>query len=110
MATIINTALIPSLNLMYENQTDAIIIQDNDTKHKSKEVKKIVEEEKLNFMEGYPASSPDMNPIENIWDLWDRKVHSHRINNLEELHYFAQLEWDNLKQNKELLNKLVMTY
>lgn len=64
----------------------------------------------MNIIEGYPANSPDLNPIENIWDIWDKKVHDHNPKNLEELDFWAIREWDNLRCDTKLLNNLVMNY
>ena len=57
---------------MYENISDALIVEDNDRKHKSKEVKSIIERENINVMDGYPANSPHLNSMENICEIWDR--------------------------------------
>jgi transposase len=89
MADIIRDSLTLSLDLMFENREDAIIVQDNDPKHKSKIVKLAIEEEKLNFIEDYPANSPDLNPIENLWTIWKKEVHKHHPKTLEELDLWA---------------------
>ncbi len=45
----------------------------------------------------WPAVSPDMNPIEHIWDLLGRRVRSrHNVSNLQELENALQIEWNNI--------------
>ena len=33
-----------------------------------------------------PANSPDLNPIENAWNVWKRNVEKRRPTNVDELH------------------------
>ena len=42
------------------------LMQDNDPKHTSKLVQKVLVEEGVNWWKT-PAESPDCNPIENLW-------------------------------------------
>lgn len=45
----------------------------------------------------WPAVSPDLNPIEHIWDLLGRKVRArHNVNNLQELEQALRVEWNSI--------------
>ena len=45
----------------------------------------------------WPALSPDMNPIEHIWDELGRRARTnHQINNVQDLTRALQLEWQAL--------------
>lgn len=110
MCEIIKNSLTLSLSLMYDNNEEALIIMDNDPKHTSVKVKNVIINEKLHFLPNYPANSPDLNSLENLWEIWDREVHKHHPKNLDELDYWARIEWDNLRANTKLLEKLVLTY
>ncbi len=52
-----------------------------------------------------PAQSPDLNPIENLWDELDRRVHERLISSIPELREHLQEEW--AKLSLECIQKLI---
>ena len=76
---------------------DVIFQQDNDPKHTSRRAQEWFEENRVTVLP-WPASSPDMNLIEHVWDMLDRKVRSRRRlpSNLDDLWRILQEEWNNL--------------
>ena len=44
--------------------------------------------------------SPDMNPIEHLWDILKRRVRKHNAQTLAGLRNALQEEWDNLEQEE----------
>ena len=41
----------------------------------------------------WPARSPDLNPIENIWAVLDRKMTSYNVTSIEHLKHCLHQEW-----------------
>ncbi len=48
----------------------------------------------------WPANSPDLNPIENIWGIVKRKMRYARPNNAEELNSTIRATWALIKSNQ----------
>ena len=47
-------------------------------------------------LHGWPARSPDLSPIENLWAIIQKRVDSHGPSDQEELWKFVRQEWDAL--------------
>ena len=54
-----------------------------------------------------PPQSPDLNPIEHIWDLLEHRIRQHHITTKEMLKEVLQLEWT--KISREETRKLVQS-
>ena len=80
------------------------LLQDNDPKHKSRIVKKFLDEEVPEVID-WPSNSPDANPIENLWSVIKRRVEKRRPSNLNELNKFLHDEWN--KVDMLIINNLI---
>ena len=76
-------------NLRTAINQPAVFMQDNAPCHIAKSVKTFLSEKDVTVME-WPAQSPDMNPIENVWKLLNERAKEKNPRNIKEL-------WTNLK-------------
>nr|KAG5706368.1 hypothetical protein BaRGS_033129 [Batillaria attramentaria] len=75
------------------------LMYDNARPHRARIVDQYLEEESMERME-WPARSPDLNPIEHVWDMIGRAVRA-RVNpprTLAQLGQALQQEWDQIPQ------------
>ena len=70
-----------------------IFLQDNAPSHKAKKTMEVIQELVGDRFIRHPAKSPDLNIIELIWAILDRKVKAAEITNIKTLTRFLKKQW-----------------
>ncbi len=82
-------------------------MQDNDPKHTSRKAKDFFKKNKVKVLD-WPAQSPDLNPIEHLWDVLKRRLRETRSSNVRELKAKVCEVWDGIapEVTRNLVNSL----
>ncbi len=54
----------------------------------------------------WPACSPDLSPIENIWCIIKRKIHQRWTQTLQQLETYIMQEWDQIPELQKLITSM----
>ncbi|GFX51676.1 transposable element Tcb2 transposase [Trichonephila clavipes] len=83
-------------------------MDDNARPHRTLAVEELLESEDITRMD-WPAYSPDLNPIEHVWDALERRIAArlHHPENTQQLKQMLIEEWVLLPQ--EMLHQLVLS-
>ncbi len=91
---ILDTVFYPEARRLYGNQK-FILVEDNDPKHTSIVAKEQKATHRVNRLD-WPAQSPDLNPIENLWSILDRRCGMRRSNSDKQLFEILTDAWEAL--------------
>ena len=72
---------------------DFIFMDDNAPCHRARKVRTWMTQQQITFMEVWPPQSPDLNPIEHVWDLLRRLMDDKKPKKLRELESRLVEEW-----------------
>lgn len=70
---VIRTRLIPQLQEWFPNGESFVFMQDGAPCHTARSVKTFLQQNNIPLL-CWPGNSPDMNPIENVWELVKREL------------------------------------
>ena len=84
------------VTLWAEGKQISILMHDNARPHVARICRQFLNRNNVNVLP-WPAVSPDMNPIEHIWDYLGRKVRARgNVHNLRDLENALIQEWNNI--------------
>lgn len=93
-----------SLNNFY-GQNQFYFEQDGATAHRAKKTLNWIHSQKVNVIEDWPANSPDLTCIEQVWSLLEQRIRKYQIKNLSDLYSALVKEWYLIPQNQ--LDRLI---
>jgi hypothetical protein len=82
-----------------KNINPYVLMQDNAPSHKAKKTLEWLETNTSDYIKDWPALSPDLNPIENLWSIVDKKVHEKDLPTIASLKRRVKQVIDDLPDN-----------
>jgi transposase len=91
---VLGTHLLPSAQLHFQQHPPEQwwFLQDNDPKHSSREIRSWLHNNGIHCLD-FPPHSPDLNPMENLWNDLARRVETKQAETVERLQDVVAAEW-----------------
>ena len=98
---VIETCLFPRLKEWFPNKQKKIFLQDEAPCYTAKSIKNLLSSQKIPLLD-WPGNSPDLNPIENVWELLKRKISTEKVKNRTQLIEKVIWHWNHNPHLKEM--------
>ena len=89
-----------NLNECMDKCAADVFMQDGAPAHTARSVKNWMDDNNINFIRDWPGNSPDLNPIENLWDNIKKKLKGKDISSLPKLEAALRECWDAHPRNR----------
>lgn len=94
MRKLYQSTLLPTAKKFFGNDnSNWLLLEDNDPKHKSRLCNAWKAEKGIEQM-NWPPQSPDCNPIENVWSIIKERLKGKQFRNLKQLSSFITRQWN----------------
>ena len=101
---ILEQVLIPTVKSVYSDFHVIFLVEDNSPIHRSKIVRNWINNRKDIIRIDWPANSPDLNIIENIWKLVVKDWDITKTRNKENLKEHVIKSWESLREKPDLMS------
>jgi len=104
--TILQDEFLATVEYYGLDRANLIFQQDNDPKHTSKKASQWFQQNNINVLK-WPAQSPDLNPIEHLWQHLKRQLNAYEVPpaGVHELWERVEKEWEKIP--KEVCRNLI---
>jgi transposase len=99
---------LPSIERMWPQRDRWILMQDGAPCHRARATMEFLKSKGVRVLHPWPANSPDLNPIENMWHILKDTVYRHKFTTVEELWSILKQEWAAISktQVKKLIDSM----
>ena len=104
--SILDDYLLPTIKYYKMKKNKLIFQQDNDSKYTAKTTQKWLQDNKINVLE-WPAQSPDLNLIENLWQHLKRRLADYKTEPRGILKLWERVETEQAKIPVDICLNLV---
>lgn len=82
--------------------------QDNASVHCARTVTEWLDEQQFEWISDWPANSPDLNPIENVWGIMAQRLNNRDFKTEQEFRNAIVEEWDKISYHtiRNLFNSI----
>lgn len=98
---VLRTRLLPQLRDWFKKEEKPIFMQDGAPCHTAKSVKNFLNSSNVSLLL-WPGNSPDLNPIENVWEMLKREVAKDQVTNKVKLIERIIFHWNHNQHLKDM--------